>query len=269
MLLEKIQGQLADGVDLIGVGVLQQVLALVPIGFVQDALKERSLALEAFHRENVREAFTRNLLSSSSSSSSFLLSGRGLQGSFHPVPGGATHGSGRCGLPSRDQKKDQGRQGQHASLSSCSSRASSSSCTSALGHDRGFYDRGDRHAFSFMVSRLTAVLPVGRVDATSSSDFFGSRPEFLREHVVLPSEMSFQPVACHGTHGSRGSRFSRSRQEGYQGRQRKKSPFLAGVTPFFLLGSSCASARGHARGSLTVASWVPSLYTAQGLGWAS
>ena len=268
MLFEKIQGQLADGVDLIGVGVLQQVLALVQIGFVQDALKERSLALEAFHRENVREAFTRNLLSSSSSSS-FLLSDRGLQGSFHPVPCGATHGSGRCGLPSRDQKRDQGRQGQHASLSSCSSRASSSSCTSDRGHNRGFYDRGDRHAFSFMVSRLTAVLPVGRVDVTSSSDFFGSRPEFFREHVVLASEMSFQPVACRGTHGSRGSRFSRSRQDGYQGRQRKNPPFLAGVTPFFLLGSSCASARGHARGSLTVASWVPSLYTAQGLGWTS
>ena len=54
VLLEKIQGQLADGVDLMGVGVLQQVLALVPIGFVQDALKEWPLALEAFHRENGR-----------------------------------------------------------------------------------------------------------------------------------------------------------------------------------------------------------------------
>ena len=135
VLLEKIQGQLADSVDLIGVGVLQQVLALVPIGFVQDAPKERPLALEAFHCGNGREAFTRNLLLS------FFLSGRGLQGSFHPVPGGATHGSGRLGLASRDQKRDQGRQGQHVSLLSRSSRASSSSCTSARGHDRG-----DRHA---------------------------------------------------------------------------------------------------------------------------
>ena len=136
---EKVQGQLADGVDLIGVGVLQQVLALVSIGFVQDALKERPLALEAFHRENGRESFTRILLSSSS----FLLSVCGLQGSFHPVPGGATHGSDRRGLTSRDQQREQGGQGQHASLLSCSSPASSSSsCTSARGHDRGFYGRG-------------------------------------------------------------------------------------------------------------------------------
>ena len=174
VLLEKIKGQLADGVDLIGVGVRQQVLALGPIGFVQDALKERPLALEAFHRENGRQAFTRILLSSSSSS--FLLSGCGLQGSFHPVPGSATHGPDRRGLTSSDQQRDQGRQGQHASLLSRSSRASSSSCTSARGHARGFYGRGVVGPLSLYDpgSGMGLVMPSGAFCSQAFVTFFSS-----------------------------------------------------------------------------------------------
>ena len=174
VLLEKIKGQLADGVDLIGVGVRQQVLALGPIGFVQDALKERPLALEAFHRENGRQAFTRILLSSSSSS--FLLSGCGLQGSFHPVPG-SRHSRPRPPRPYLQRPTEGSRPpGQHASLLSRSSRASSSSCTSARGHARGFYGRGVVGPLSLYDpgSGMGLVMPSGAFCSQAFVTFFSS-----------------------------------------------------------------------------------------------
>ena len=48
-LLQEIQDHFADGVDLIGVGVLQGLLTFVPIGFLEDAVQERTLSFQAIH----------------------------------------------------------------------------------------------------------------------------------------------------------------------------------------------------------------------------
>ena len=49
-LFQQIENHLADGVDLIFVGVFQHPLTFISIGFFQDALQEMTLLSEALHR---------------------------------------------------------------------------------------------------------------------------------------------------------------------------------------------------------------------------
>ena len=49
---QQIQRQFADGVDLIGVGVLQEGLSLASVGLAQDAFQKRALSPKSFHANN-------------------------------------------------------------------------------------------------------------------------------------------------------------------------------------------------------------------------
>ena len=61
-LFQQIENHLADSVDLIGVGVCQQVLTLVSIGFFQDALQKGALSSQPLHRRFLCRARVDNVL---------------------------------------------------------------------------------------------------------------------------------------------------------------------------------------------------------------
>ena len=52
-LFQQIENHLADGVDLISVGVMQHPLTFIPIGFFQDARQETTLSSQPLHRSRL------------------------------------------------------------------------------------------------------------------------------------------------------------------------------------------------------------------------